>query len=226
LSLIALMGFMAIAAGVKSMPEFATGFKDFGNNFVVPALILRMFPGWFAGVAFAGIAVGALVPASIMAIACGSLFTRNVYKEFIRPDCTPKQEATVAKVTSLLMKLGALFFVLELQSSYAIELQLLGGIWICQTLPAVLISLYTRALHPTALLAGWAAGMAAGTAMAWDLGFKSSTYPLHLLGVTIPCYAALSALLLNIALTVALSLALNAVSDTPPVDETVAEDYL
>jgi SSS family solute:Na+ symporter len=226
LSLIALMGYMAIAAGVKSMPQFAGGFKDFGNNFAVPALILQMFPAWFAGVAFAGIAVGALVPASIMAIACGSLFTRNVYKEFIRPDCTPKQESTVAKVTSLLMKLGALFFVLELQTSYAIELQLLGGIWICQTLPAVLISLYTRALHPIALLAGWAAGMAAGTAMAWDLGFKSSTYPLHLLGVTIPCYAALSALVLNLAVAMILSLVLNALSHTPPSDETVAEDYV
>ena len=35
--------------------------------------------------------------------------------------------------------------------------------------------------------------------MAWQLSLKSSVYPLHLGGLTIPCYAAVLALLLNIA---------------------------
>ena len=70
----------------RNMPH---GFDRFGNNFAVPALFLHMFPAWFAGVAFAAIAIGALVPAAIMSIACGNLFTRNIYKEFIAPDCTP-----------------------------------------------------------------------------------------------------------------------------------------
>ena len=225
LALIALLGYMGIAAGVKAMPEYAEGFRAFGNNFAIPALFLHMFPGWFAGLAFAAIAVGALVPASIMAIACGSLFTRNIYKDFIAPDCTPAQEALVAKLVSLLTKLGALFFVLALQTSYAIQLQLLGGIWICQTLPAVLIALYTRFLHPWALLAGWAAGMAAGTAMAWSLGLKSANYPLHVFGYTLPCYAALSALVINIAVAVVLSLVFNAIAPRRH-DETAEADYV
>jgi solute:Na+ symporter, SSS family len=225
LALIALLGYMAIAAGLKSMPEFATGFKTFGNNFAVPALFLRMFPAWFAGFAFAGIAVGALVPASIMAIACGNLFTRNIYKEFFAPNCTPRQESAMAKIASLLMKLGALFFVLELQTSYAIQLQLLGGIWICQTLPAVLIGLYTRYLHPWALLIGWAVGMVAGTAMAAELGLKSSVYPLQLFGLVIPCYAALVALVPNLALSFILTPVFNALSGAPHPDETVVADY-
>ena len=62
--------------------------------------------------------------------------------------------------------------------------------------------LYVR-LNPWGLLAGWAAGMAAGTWMAWTLEFKSSTYVLHFFGVTVPCYAALSALVLNLAVAVA-----------------------
>ena len=115
-----------------------------------------MFPNWFAGVAFAAIGVGALVPAAIMSIACGNLFTRNIYRDFIAPDCTPEAEARVAKIVAFIAKLGALFFVLALKSSYAIELQLLGGIWICQTVPAVLVALFTRAMHPMALLIGWA----------------------------------------------------------------------
>jgi len=35
---------MALASGVKAMPEYAEGFKSFGNNFAVPALFLHMFP--------------------------------------------------------------------------------------------------------------------------------------------------------------------------------------
>ena len=85
LGLLALVGFMAIAVGVQSMPEFADGFKRYGNNFSVPALFLAMFPSWFVGVAFAAIAIGALVPAAIMSIATANTFTRNIYREFIHP---------------------------------------------------------------------------------------------------------------------------------------------
>jgi len=223
LALVALLGYMAIATGVKAMPAYAAGFASFGNNFAVPALFLHMFPAWFVGVAFAAIAIGALVPASMMAIACGNLFSRNIYKDFINPACTPAEESRAAKLTSLAVKLGALIFVLELQSTYAIQLQLLGGIWICQTVPAVMLALYVR-LNPCGLLAGWAAGMTAGTYMAWTLGFKGSTYPLHLFGLTIPCYAALSALVLNLLIAGVVSVVASALS-VVSADQTVAEDY-
>ena len=222
LAFIALLGYMALASGVKAMPEYAAGFKSFGNNFAVPALFLHAFPGWFAGLAFAAIAIGALMPASIMAIACGNLFTRNIFKEFIAPGCTPQTEARIAKLTAFAAKLGALFFVLELQTTYAIQLQLLGGIWICQTVPAVLLALYVR-LDPRALLAGWAVGVGMGTWMVVELGFKSSTYPLHLFGLTIPCYAAVSALVANLAVSWLLTLILRGGAIVR--DETAAEDY-
>jgi SSS family solute:Na+ symporter len=225
LGLIALLGFMAVASGVKSSPEFAAGFKAFGNNFAVPALFLKMFPAWFVGIAFAAIAIGALVPAAIMSIACANLFTRNIYREYLDPNCPPMRETTVAKLTSLVVKLGALFFIIELPTQYAIQLQLLGGIWIIQTLPSVLLGLYTRRLHPMALLIGWASGIAAGTWMAAQSSFKTSTYVLHILGTAVPCYAALSSLVLNIAVSVVLSLVLNALSKAPAADATLAEDY-
>jgi SSS family solute:Na+ symporter len=207
------------------MPAYAPGFKAFGNNFAVPALFLHMFPSWFVGVAFAAIAIGALVPAAIMSIACANLFTRNIYREYLAPDCSPAREAKVAKLFSLIVKVGALFFVIALPTSYAIQLQLLGGIWIIQTLPAVLLGLYTSRFNPWALLTGWAVGIGSGTAMAADLAFKSSIYPIALLGYTIPCYAALSSLVLNLAVSAGLSWVFNAVLRTPPSDATSAEDY-
>jgi len=162
------------------------------------------------------------VPAAIMSIACANLFTRNIYKEWIKPGCTPEQEAFVAKIVSIVVKFGALLFVLELQSTYAIQLQLLGGIWMCQTLPAVIIALYTRWFHPRALLAGWAAGMISGTAMVWQLQLRTSTYPLEIFGFTFPTYAALLALILNIAVAAGLTLLLR---EQDKKDETAPADY-
>ncbi|MBR7678309.1 sodium:solute symporter, partial [Streptomyces daliensis] len=51
------------------------------GQLAVPQLFEEMFPDWFAGVAFAAIGIGALVPAAIMSIAAANLFTRNIYKD-------------------------------------------------------------------------------------------------------------------------------------------------
>jgi SSS family solute:Na+ symporter len=224
LGLIALLGYMTIAAGVDKLPEFAAGFKQYGSSFAVPALFLHAFPSWFAGFAFAAIGIGALVPAAIMSIATANLFTRNIYREYIRRSCTPKEEATTAKIVSLVVKIGALAFVLFLPLQYAIQLQLLGGVWMSQTLPAVLISLYTRWFHRTALLWGWIVGIASGTWMAWTQGFKP-IFPLSLDGLTIPGYAALYALILNIAVSVVLTWVFDAIGLSQGADATKADHY-
>src|SRR5471030_1617922 len=166
LGLLALFGFFVIASGVDKLPEYAAGFKQFGNNFAVPALLLHSFPSWFVGIAFAAIGIGALVPAAIMSIAAANLYTRNIHREFINKNPSDKQEAQMAKWVSLLVKLGALVFIVFVPTQYAIQLQLLGDIWIIQTLPAVMLGAYTRWFNDWALLLGWAVGAFAGTAMA------------------------------------------------------------
>ena len=200
----ALLGYMAIAAGVGSNPAYEGGFKLYGANFAVPALFLESFPSWFVGVAFAAIAIGALVPAAVMSIACANLYTRNLYKEFIRPDCTDAEEARMAKIVSLIVKIGAVVFILAIPLEYAINLHLLGGVWIIQLLPPILLGLYTRGLNARALLVGWAVGTAVGTYMAATQAFKP-IFPLEIFGVTLPGYAALYSVLLNFLLAIALS---------------------
>ena len=221
LGLLALFGFLAIAKGVGTLPGDVAGFKTFGPNFAVPALILASFPSWFAGVAFAAIAVGALVPAAVMSIAAANLFTRDIYRPFFAPDCPPAAEAQVAKIVSLVVKLGALAFVLFLPFKYAIQLQFLGGIWISQTVPSILIGLYTRALNGWALLVGWAAGMAVGSWMVAALHFAGTVYPLHLFGVLVPGYAAVWALATNLVVSVVLSVVFNLLASDRDRDETV-----
>jgi len=206
LALLLLLGFMALAAGVKQMPEFASGFERFGDIYAVPALFNYMFPDWFVGVAFAAIAIGALVPGAIMSIAAANLFTRNVYRAYIRPECSAAHETQVAKIFSLLVKAGALGFVTFFPETSVVQLQLIGGIWMCQTLPAVLMGLYIKWLNSTGLLAGWTAGMVAGTLMAAATDFKNSVYELDVFGLAVPCYSAVSALVLNIAVTLIVSM--------------------
>ena len=162
LGLVALLGYMALAAHVDV--------KD--GSMAVPALINASFPPWFAGFCFAAIALGALVPAAIMSIGAANLFTRNIWRAYVNDKMTDAQESRIAKNISLLVKFGALLAVLYLPTKFAIDLQLLGGIWMLQIFPAVICGLFTRWLRASALLAGWLAGMILGSVLAWHQGLK------------------------------------------------------
>ena len=214
LGLIALFGYMALAAHVKVTAP----------NQVVPALILASFPPWFVGFAFAAIAIAALVPAAIMSIAAANLWTRNVHRAFIDPNVSDSGEARVAKIASLVVKVGALAFVLFLPTTYAINLQLLGGVWILQTFPTIVFGLYTRWFHHSALLCGWIAGMALGTVLALSQGLKA-VFPLHLGSFTVIAYIALEALVVNVAVAAILTVVLDRAGSARGTDVTAGEDY-
>ena len=201
LGLIALLGYMAHAAGLKVT----------SNNDVVPALFHTLFPGWFAGFAFAAIAIGALVPAAVMSIGAANLFTRNFWKAYVHPGVTPAGEAKVAKVTSLVVKVGALVFIVFLPTQYALDLQLLGGLWILQTFPAVVSGLFTSWLRAEALLLGWAVGFVGGTWIVVLDGLK----PLHTIAPGYTVYIGLLALAVNVVVAVAASAVMRTVAPKP-----------
>ena len=114
----------------------------------MPLLFVKMFPDWFAGFCLAAIGIGALVPAAIMSIASANLFTRNLLRRAAASqDDSEAEEAHNARLVSIFIKLGALAFVLFVKAQYAIELQLLGGIWIGQLFPSVVFGVFTRWFH-------------------------------------------------------------------------------
>jgi solute:Na+ symporter, SSS family len=226
LGLLALLGWVAIAAGTKPI-----GLDGKPNaQLVVPQLFEDTFPSWFAGVAFAAIAIGALVPAAIMSIAAANTFTRNIYKEWIKPSASHADEARMGKLVSLVVKAFALVFVLTLDKSQAINFQLLGGIWILQTFPAMVFSLYTRWFHRYGLLIGWAVGMVYGTITAYNV--VNPTTGKHFGGslAMIPSiaqmgYIALTAFVINVIVAVIVTLVLNAMKVSNGRDETIKGDY-
>ncbi len=225
LGLLALMGFMAVASGVSAMPQFADGFKQYGASFAVPALVLNAFPAWFAGVAFAAIAIGALVPAAIMSIASANIFTRDIYTQF-GGGSRPQRDTLVAKLFSIVMVVGALVFILIIPSTYAVQLQLLGGMWIIQTFPSIVFSLFTRFFNGWALLVGWAVGIVSATWLVALNHFAGSIWAFHVFGMTVPSYIALATVLVNAGVAALLSLPLNAVASDRTRDETLAADYV
>ena len=224
LGLIALFGYLA-----RATPAVNAGVKAGGGNtqLSVPLLFRHMFPPWFAGIGYTAIIIGALVPAAIMSISAANLFTRNIYKEFFRPLASPAEETRVARLASLVMKIGALGFALELDKAFSINLQLLGGIWILQTFPAIVISLYTRWFHRFALIIGWAAAMAYGTFEAYrtpgngQAHFGASAAPVfgHV------TYIALTALALNLIVAIVLTLVFRATRVPDGYDETRPAHY-
>lgn len=167
LALLALLGYVAIAAGTKPVVNGSTGRPD--TNTVVPALFGGQFPAWFAGIAFAAIGIGALVPAAIMSIAAANLWTRNIYKEYLRRDASHADEARQAKLASLVVKVGAVLFIVAVDPQFSVDLQLIGGVIILQTLPAVAIALYTRWFHRWALVAGWVVGLGWGLILLYGI---------------------------------------------------------
>src|SRR3954454_7672066 len=239
LGLIAMLGFMAIAAGVT--PITTNGKPD--PNTVVPLLFDQMFPSWFAGIAFAAIGIGALVPAAIMSIAAANLWTRNIYKEYLKPDATPAEEARMSKLASLVVKAGAVLAILVIDPQFSIDLQLIGGVIILQTLPSVGLGLVTRWFHRGALIAGWVAGMITAFWTLYSIPavtytaagkpptvtkehFGGSAFSLSKLGFDTKwtIWAGAVAIIVNVLVTIVATLILRAMNVPDGVDETQPDE--
>lgn len=226
---LALLGYMAIAAKVSPVK---IGDKADVNT-IVPVLFHSMFPSWFAGIAFAAIVIGALVPAAIMSIAAANTFTRDIYRPYFRPNATSHEEARVGKFVSLLVKAGALAAVLFLNVQYALDLQLIGGVIIIQILPAVVFGLYTKWFHRWALLAGLVVGMLASLWMLWLIPkpglplshFGGSLFALSHFGLDTPLtmWTGIIGVLVNIAVSFVFTLLFSRLPRG--IDETVEADY-
>jgi SSS family solute:Na+ symporter len=136
----------------------------------------------------------------------------------------------IAKLVSLIVKVGALLVIFFMPTQFALDLQLLGGVWMVQIFPAMIFGLYTRWFSGPALLGGWAAGMIVGTSLAWG---EKAWVPVHALNWDVPlighvdlglgfaAYNGLTAVIVNVIVATLLSLVWR--SSAP--DETAPADY-
>ena len=214
LGLIALLGLMGRASGLELKNP-----QD-----VVPQLFLKFFPDWFVGFGFAAIAIAALVPAAMMSIGAANTFTRNIWRPFVNPDMSDKQESDMAKIISLLVKVGALLIIFLVQTQFAIDFQTLGGVIMCQVFPALCFGLFTRKVHGKPLLIGWLVGMIASVALIWiarnpTTGVLSSSW-------NSPLGVGLYIGVVTVAANALVSYVLSMVMPNTGRDETTSSDYL
>ena len=167
-----------------------------------------------------------------MSIAAANLFTRNIYKEYLRPNATDAEEARMSRLVSLVVKVGAVVVILALDPQFSIDLQLIGGVVIVQTLPAIVIGLYSRAAHAWGLLAGWAVGLASGLYMLYDTAergdgqgpLRRPAYALSNFGIDtdVTIYTGVIAIVINLIVTFMVSAVVRG-NDLP--DQTSPDDY-
>ena len=204
LALLALLGLLAYSdkAAMSLLSNFPLSARGI---YSIPALAVSTLPDWFAGIVLLGIFIGGLVPAAIMAIAQANLLTRNIIKP-IKPEIKPETETRISKWASVIFKFIALGFVFLVPATYAIQLQLLGGIIILQTLPPVFLGLVTNRLNKYALMGGLLVGIASGIYLVEVANkFGPLTTSLYRIGGYL-IWIGLIALALNLAVAVILSL--------------------
>ena len=236
LGVLMLLGFVAIAADVVPLTSGATGEPD--RNTPVALLLRDQSPPWFAGLAFAAIAVSALVPAAVLAIGAANLWARSIYRNYLRRGAPPEQEARQARIAMVVVLVAAL--VIAVDARLAVELQLVGAVIILQTLPAVLVPLYSRWLHVSGLIVGWFAGVGYALLLMHDIvdpqtgrRFAGTGYPVGELqvlgsrpfdgGATV--YVGLLALLFNLAIVLIITVAMRLTGAHNGRDETRPPDY-
>ena len=212
LGLLAMFGFIVygVPAALKYVNSFPAAVQ---GTQVVPGLILTLLPSWLSGAALLGIFIGGLVPAAIMAIAAANLFTRNIAKE-IKPNITPKGETKIAQVFAVVFKFLALGFVFLIPATYAIQLQLFGGILILQVLPSFVFGMITKNLNRRALFLGLVAGVASGLYI-MEAANSYATWTTTLVGTGLgPVFIGMIALAINIAIVLAGTWVANAMNIT------------
>jgi SSS family solute:Na+ symporter len=242
LGLMALLGIFAIAKGVLPVDATATGLAA-GNpgdlNTVTPMIFHTKFPTWSAGIAYATLAVAALIPAAIMSISCANLFTRSIYMEYFRPRATPAEETRVSRWVSLIVKFGAAGIIIVLNPEFSTEFQLIGSIIILQILPAVFFGLMTGWFHRWALILGTVVGLGTSLYLLYQTPqistrgfvikehFGGSSWPLARWGIDtdVSVYIGLITVVINLIVVVVVSTILKLFHVSPNLDHTRAEDY-
>src|SRR4051795_5790839 len=215
IAFVLLVGFVA----VLRLP----GLAEDSSDLALLGVAQRSFPDWFVGFIGAAGMLCALVPGSMLLIVSATTVARNIYQG-LNPSVS---DETVTKLTKLLVPviaLGAVAFVFQ-GGQTIVTLLLLGYALVTQLFPALVLSL---ARPGWVTKAGAIAGIVVGEAIVAAMTFSgatpgSSTTVASLVG-GLPSFVGqlnlgVVALLVNLAVTAAVSVATRSASATPAETE-------
>lgn len=182
--LILLVGYTAVLV--------VPGLKD--GDLSLLTVVRETFPPWFLGVIGGAGALTAMVPASIIILAAGTSFAKNIFRPVFSPAMTDDELARIARITVALMSVISVYFAIY-NSATLVGLLLLGYEGVTQFFPGVLLGLYWRRISTAGVFAGVVIGVATTLTLV-----ISGRDPWHGLN------AGFVALCVNFAVTVTISL--------------------
>ncbi|MDD9945053.1 MAG: sodium:solute symporter family protein [Myxococcales bacterium] len=188
-----LLAFLLGYIGSARFPGLGQSESDKITVLVLTGMGDSLFIKWLVIVVLTAVLAAIMSTADSALLSVASMFTKDIYKAYLRPDATPAQCLRVGK------RFGWFLMCLLVLSAYA-SLKTQSSIWLLiklklefmvQISPAFLLGLFWRGLRPRAALAGMIAGTAvtlviwAGSILgAWTtrspLGFSAGVWGLTL----------------------------------------------
>jgi len=148
------------------------------SSLAFPNVLAAYFNPTFVIVAFAGIIIGSMVPASLQALSAANLITRNIYLAYFNKNAPENRQVLIGRIFVVVMVIASLIFAITPAASGLIfYLLTMSYAWLLQTLPAIILSMYWRKLDKYSVGIGWALGVAVVTWGLYTVGFSSSLLP-------------------------------------------------
>jgi sodium/proline symporter len=107
------LGYIGVAAAALVI---APALENIDNTYIV--VMDELLPTVLRGFAVAGIIAAIMSTTDAMLLACGSEFSNNVFKKFMKPEAAPKTTITVARVVMILV--GVVTMVMAIQQTQSI----------------------------------------------------------------------------------------------------------
>ncbi|MCL2581765.1 MAG: sodium:solute symporter family protein [Streptosporangiales bacterium] len=134
------------------------GLKGPDTNFALLDLVKKGEPAWITGLVGGGGALAAMVPAAAIVLAAATLVGRNIYRDLLRPQASPRSVLGVSRAFVLVIMAFSLWVAIASPGLIA-NLLLTAYDGVTQFFPAVLASLFWRRTSRAGVAGGVIAGV-------------------------------------------------------------------
>lgn len=155
------LGFLLMPQVYPQLVEWiAAGKAGLAKNMAVLKISGSIGGQWLMALGAAGAVAAILSTAAGLMITVASTISHDLYKTFINPQASEKQELNIAKVTTLIMSTIAVFLAVLLKGENVAWLVTLGfGIAASAIFPAMVANLWWKRLTRQGVIAGMVTGL-------------------------------------------------------------------
>ncbi len=143
---------------------------------MMPALAIKIFPAWFAGILICGALAAMMSTADSQLLVATSSISEDVYHQTFKPELSQKQLLFTSRIVTIILGLTAIFLAQLPSSIFDKVLFAWGGLGAAFG-PALVLSLWWKKVTRNGVLAGMVTGFL--TVIIWDNSpFSGALYSL------------------------------------------------